>query len=115
MRKIVQDLCKFLNLQKGNRLVRTIFEKFKGDKRIPKSCPIEPGCYFANDIIFDGNSTLVQNVDELKTMTDYHFGTKTKGKMNYFFKLRVYVDFKDRLKWQKEQLINKTKTQKKKI
>ncbi|CRK87409.1 CLUMA_CG001211, isoform A [Clunio marinus] len=106
--KGVSDLCKFLSNRKGNILIRSLYDKMKGDKRIPTSCPIEPAFYYVNNMLFDGKNMFSEQVRDVRVMIALDFGTKIKGKMNYFVSLKVYNGYKDRLKYEKENLGNKT-------
>ncbi|CRK87410.1 CLUMA_CG001212, isoform A [Clunio marinus] len=114
MGKGLTDLCKFLSFRKGNKIMRIIFDKIKGEQNFPSSCPIKPDTYYANNIVFDGNSSLFQYVGDAKVMALLDFGTKIKGKMIYFVNIKVFVEFIERVKWEREQLKNKTKAEKKK-
>ncbi|CRK91696.1 CLUMA_CG005343, isoform A [Clunio marinus] len=102
----VADLCKYLNNRKGNKFMRVLVSKFKGSNNFATSCPIEPGVYHADDIIFDGNSFITQFIPDGKLMAAVELGTKINGKMNYFFKTELYLNLMDPMKWEKERSRN---------
>ncbi|CRK87412.1 CLUMA_CG001214, isoform A [Clunio marinus] len=95
--KGVTDMCKFWSNRKGNKLVRIMFGNLKG-RNLPKSCPIEPGFYFAKDIIFDGKKLLTHNIWDVKLMIALDYGTKINGKMLNFMRLKIYIDFREHMK-----------------
>ncbi|CRK87429.1 CLUMA_CG001231, isoform A [Clunio marinus] len=47
------NMCGFLKNQKGNKILRMIFNGSNDSKNFPKSCPIEPGFYFFHGFKFD--------------------------------------------------------------
>ncbi|CRK91698.1 CLUMA_CG005345, isoform A [Clunio marinus] len=107
------DVCKFLGNQKGNKLTRLLFEQLKGDKKFPTSCPIEAGFYYVSKVDYDVDTFLTQYISDTKAMIALDFGTKINRKMNYFANAKVFFELKNRLKWEKEQLKNKTEAQNK--
>ncbi|CRK92074.1 CLUMA_CG005681, isoform A [Clunio marinus] len=107
------DVCKFLGNKKGNKLARLIFEQIKGDIKFPTSCPVEKGFYYASKINYGGGGFLSQYISDTKAMISLDFGTKINRKMNYFANAKVFYELKNRLKWEKEQLKNKTEAQNK--
>ncbi|CRK87413.1 CLUMA_CG001215, isoform A [Clunio marinus] len=93
MGKGVTNLCKFWSNRKGNKLIRMLFDKIKGYRNLPKSCPIEPGFYYTKDVIFDGKNLAAQNIWDVKFMIALDYGTKTNGKMLFFLKLKRSLEF----------------------
>ncbi|CRK87407.1 CLUMA_CG001209, isoform A [Clunio marinus] len=92
--KGVTDICKYLNKGKGNKLIRGLFDKVVFE-HFPTSCPVEPGFYYAiPGIQFDENNMFSQYIGEVKSMLSLDFGTKTKGEMNYFIKIKAYFESK---------------------
>ncbi|CRK91697.1 CLUMA_CG005344, isoform A [Clunio marinus] len=67
------------------------------ERKFP-TCPGKPDVYYAHNILFDGNSILFQYAGDIKIIIILDFGTKIK----------------ERAKWEKELLRNKTLAQKSK-
>ncbi|CRK87406.1 CLUMA_CG001208, isoform A [Clunio marinus] len=106
--KGVTDLCKSLNFRKGNKLVRMLFERINDDSKFITSCPVKPGFYYVNNMLFDGQNLITKHIGQTKIMFALDFGSKTNGKMKYFLNLRIYNDFSDRLKWDEERRKHET-------
>ncbi|CRK87427.1 CLUMA_CG001229, isoform A [Clunio marinus] len=97
------NLCGFLKNQKGNKILRMIFNGDSVNRKFPKTCPIDPGLYFFHNFKLDEDLVPQVQIFREKFKIDIHFTTKIDGTLTEFIKLKINGEIKDRIKWQEER------------